>query len=34
MMEEHRINALLVLNEDQQLAGVLNMHDLLRAQVL
>ncbi len=34
MMEEHRINALLVLDEDQQLAGVLNMHDLLRAQVL
>ena len=34
MMEEHRINALLVLDEDQRLAGVLNMHDLLRAQVL
>ena len=34
MMEEHRINALLVLDEDQQLAGVLNMHDLLRAQVV
>ena len=34
MMEEHRINALLVLDEDQQLTGVLNMHDLLRAQVL
>ena len=34
MMEQHRINALLVLDEDQQLAGVLNMHDLLRAQVL
>ena len=34
MMEEHRINALLVLDGDQQLAGVLNMHDLLRAQVL
>lgn len=34
MMEEHRINALLVLDEDQQLAGVLNMHDLLRASVL
>ena len=34
MMEEHRINALLVLGEDQQLAGVLNMHDLLRASVL
>lgn len=34
MMEEHRINALLVLDKDQRLAGVLNMHDLLRAQVL
>ena len=34
MMEQHRVNALLVLDEDQQLAGVLNMHDLLRAQVL
>lgn len=34
MMEQHRINALLVLDEDQRLAGVLNMHDLLRAQVL
>ena len=34
MMEQHRINALLVLDEDQRLAGVLNMHDLLRAHVL
>ena len=34
MMEEHRINALLVLGEDRQLIGVLNMHDLLRAQVV
>ncbi|MDE0285317.1 MAG: KpsF/GutQ family sugar-phosphate isomerase [Gammaproteobacteria bacterium] len=34
MMEQHRVNALLVLDENQQLAGVLNMHDLLRAQVL
>ena len=34
MMEEHRINALLVLDEDRQLTGVLNMHDLLRAQVV
>ena len=34
MMEQHRINALLVLDEDQQLAGVLNMHDLLRERVL
>lgn len=34
MMEEHRINALLVLDQDRQLVGVLNMHDLLRAQVV
>ena len=34
MMEDYRINALLVLDEDQQLVGVLNMHDLLRAQVV
>ena len=34
MMEQHRINALLVLDGEQRLVGVLNMHDLLRAQVL
>ncbi len=34
MMEDYRINALLVLDEDRQLVGVLNMHDLLRAQVI
>jgi len=34
MMEQHRINALLVLDDEQRLVGVLNMHDLLRAQVL
>ena len=34
MMEQHRINALLALDEDQRLVGVLNMHDLLRARVL
>ena len=34
MMEDYRINALLVLDEDRQLVGVLNMHDLLRAQVV
>ena len=34
MMEEHRINALLVLDGEQRLVGVLNMHDLLRARVL
>ena len=34
LMEKHRINALLVLDEERRLVGVLNMHDLLRAQVL
>ena len=34
MMEEYRINALLVLGQDRQLIGILNMHDLLRAQVV
>ncbi len=34
MMEEYRINALLVLDQDRQLIGVLNMHDLLRAQAV
>ena len=33
-MEHHKINALLALDEDNRLAGVLNMHDLLRAQAL
>ena len=34
MMEEYRINALLVLDKERQLVGILNMHDLLRAQVV
>jgi arabinose-5-phosphate isomerase len=34
MMDEHKINALLVVDEDQQLLGALNMHDLLRAGVV
>ena len=34
MMESHKINALLVLDEDGLLTGVLNMHDLLRARVV
>ncbi len=34
LMQEQRINALLVLAEDQSLKGVLNMHDLLRAGVI
>lgn len=34
MMQHHRINALLVVNQSQYLIGALNMHDLLRAGVL
>jgi arabinose-5-phosphate isomerase len=34
MMQEYRINALPVVNAAGKLAGVLNMHDLLRAGVL
>lgn len=34
LMQEKRINALLVLAENQSLKGVLNMHDLLRAGVI
>lgn len=34
MMEEFKINALLVVDEDNILIGVLNMHDLLRARVV
>ncbi len=34
MMQRYRINALLVVDEQQYLIGALNMHDLLRAGVL
>lgn len=34
LMQENRINALVVIDEDQILKGVLNMHDLLRAGVI
>ena len=34
IMEEFRINALLVVDDDHRLLGVLNMHDLLRAGVV
>jgi len=34
MMEDHRINALLVVNADGRLVGALNIHDLLRAGVV
>lgn len=34
MMEEYKINALIVTDENNTLIGVLNMHDLLRARVM
>jgi len=34
IMQDHKINALLVVDEGGRLAGVLSMHDLLRARVL
>ena len=34
LMERHRINALLVVDEQQRLLGAVNMHDLLRAGVV
>jgi len=34
LMEEHRINALVVVDEQGKLLGILNMHDLLRARVV
>ncbi len=34
IMEEKKINALLVLDEEERLIGALNMHDLLRAGVV
>lgn len=34
LMQQHRINALPVIDADGKLVGVLNMHDLLRAGVL
>ena len=34
IMEQYKINGLLVTDENQQLVGVLNMHDLLRAGVV
>ena len=34
MMDEHRINALLVVDEHGRLAGALNMHDLLKAGIV
>ena len=34
IMQEGRFNALLVVDENRHLEGVLNMHDLLRARVI
>ena len=34
MMESHKINALLIVDQQQRLIGALNMHDLLRAGVV
>ncbi len=34
LMEEHKINALPVVDENHILLGALNMHDLLRAGVV
>ena len=34
LMEEHKINALLVVDEARQVVGALNVHDLLRARVV
>ncbi len=34
LMEKHSINALLVVDDQEKLVGILNMHDLLRARVV
>lgn len=34
IMERHKINQLLVLNEELRLAGALNTHDLMLARVI
>ncbi|MDT8309931.1 MAG: KpsF/GutQ family sugar-phosphate isomerase [Methylophaga sp.] len=34
LMDQHKINALLIINPQQQLVGAINMHDLLRAGVV
>ena len=34
IMQEHRVTALLVVDEQQRLVGALNIHDLLRAGVM
>ncbi|MBL1320021.1 MAG: KpsF/GutQ family sugar-phosphate isomerase [Methylophaga sp.] len=34
IMQQHKINALLILDDEQSLVGAINMHDLLRAGVV
>jgi arabinose-5-phosphate isomerase len=34
LMERHKVNQLLVVDERGRLAGALNMHDLFRAKVI
>ena len=34
IMQQKKINALLVVNEQRKLVGALNMHDLLRAGIV
>jgi arabinose-5-phosphate isomerase len=34
LMQRHKINALLIIDDDKQLVGAINMHDLLRAGVV
>jgi arabinose-5-phosphate isomerase len=34
MMDQHKINGLLVVDAEGRLVGALNMHDLLRAGVV
>jgi arabinose-5-phosphate isomerase len=34
VMEDHRINQILVVDQDARLIGALNMHDLFQAKVL
>jgi arabinose-5-phosphate isomerase len=34
LMEEHKITALLVADQDRRLVGALNVHDLFRAGIM
>ena len=34
IMEEYKVNQLLVVNDEGKLVGALNMHDLFRAKVI